>query len=165
MKMEHHRNNLDEMQEQKLLHIERNGAWLAFWGLLAVLVIQLIIYGFGDWKALVGEWVVFMGLALYLLVACLKNGIWDRRLKPEPKTNLLCSLIAGGCCGVLFFFISYRNYGKLIGSICTGVFMLLFVTGLSMIALTVSTALYKKRVRQLENGEDEASGEDKEEIK
>lgn len=26
-------NKLDEMQEQKLLHIERNGCWFAFWAL------------------------------------------------------------------------------------------------------------------------------------
>ena len=35
------RNNLDEMQEQKLLHIESRGYWLAFWGLAAALIIQL----------------------------------------------------------------------------------------------------------------------------
>lgn len=29
------KNNLDEMQEQKLLHIEQRSFWLAFWMLVA----------------------------------------------------------------------------------------------------------------------------------
>ncbi len=29
------KNRLDEMQEQKMLQIEHNACWLAFWGLLA----------------------------------------------------------------------------------------------------------------------------------
>ena len=39
------KNNLDEMQEQKLLHIESKGYWLAFWGLGVSLIIQLIFSG------------------------------------------------------------------------------------------------------------------------
>lgn len=35
------KNNLDEMQEQELLKIEHNGCWLAFWGLLAVMAVQM----------------------------------------------------------------------------------------------------------------------------
>ena len=37
------KNNLDEMQEQALLKIEHNGCWLAFWGLLAVMAIQMVM--------------------------------------------------------------------------------------------------------------------------
>ena len=45
------KNNLDEMQEQKLLHIESKGYWLAFWGLGVSLIIQLIFYGpTNDWR-------------------------------------------------------------------------------------------------------------------
>ena len=51
-------NKLDEMQEQKMLKIEHNGCWLAFWGLLAVLVIQVFIYGAGEWRHMAGEWIV-----------------------------------------------------------------------------------------------------------
>ena len=37
------KNRLDEMQEQKLLKIEHNGCWLAFYGLAAVIMIQLFL--------------------------------------------------------------------------------------------------------------------------
>ena len=65
------RNQLDEMQEQKLLHIERNGCWFAFWGLLLALVVQALL-GL-DMKALAGEWVLFMALAVYLGIACARR--------------------------------------------------------------------------------------------
>lgn len=154
--MKNNRNNLDEMQEQKLLHIEHNGVWLTFWGLLAAILIQMAVYG-AEIKAILGEWIVFMCLALYLGIDCLRNGIWDRKLRPEPKMNLGISFIAGLLCGAVFFFISYKNYGHLIGSICTGVFMLLFTFVLCIIALSVSTSIYKKRLHELENKADEDS--------
>ena len=76
-------NKLDEMQEQRLLHIERNGCWFAFWALLISIFVQMFIFGPGNFKEIAGEWIVFMILAIYLSAACLKNGIWDRRLKPD----------------------------------------------------------------------------------
>ena len=36
------KNNLDERQELKLLKIEHNGCWFAFWGLLIAIAIQLV---------------------------------------------------------------------------------------------------------------------------
>ena len=85
-------NRLDEMQEQKLLKIEHVGVWIAFWGLFAAIVIQMITGGAGALLQIAGEITVFMLLAFYLLVACIKNGIWDRKLVPSLKTHLLISL-------------------------------------------------------------------------
>ena len=56
--------------------------WFAFWGLLAAILIQCAL-DTGDLKNIVGELIVFMSLAGYILIGCLKEGIWDRRLKPE----------------------------------------------------------------------------------
>ena len=66
------KNNLDERQEQKLLQIEHNGCWMAFWMLLASLFVQQMIFGIGEWKYVAGEWIVFMCLALYLCISCIK---------------------------------------------------------------------------------------------
>lgn len=38
-----HKNNLDEMQDQKLLKLEEYGFWVMFWALVLSIVIQLII--------------------------------------------------------------------------------------------------------------------------
>ena len=153
------KNRLDEMQEQKMLKIERNGCWFAFWGLLAVLLIQVIVYGYGDdsWRYMVGEWIVFMCLALYILIDCLRNGIWDRRLSPTPKVNICVSVIAGIVVCAVNFAASYRNYHMLAGAIATGIVMGVLCCGLCFGALTWCTFLYRKRVSHLEQ---EDAGED-----
>ena len=67
------RNRLDERQEQKMLQIEHNGCWIAFWGLAISLFVGCCL-GL-EWRNLVGEWIVFMGLSIYIVIACLKNEI------------------------------------------------------------------------------------------
>lgn len=155
--MRKRKNNLDERQEQKLLRIEHNGVWFAFWGLLAVILIQNVIYGMYEFRNIAGEVVVFMGLAIYILVDCMRNGIWDRSLQPNVKTNSIASLGAGSVIGLLYFISSYLKYQKLLGSIATGVFMLGMVFVLSFIALTACASIYKKRVRKLERHNDSDS--------
>ena len=80
------KNNLDEMQEQKLLKIEHYGFWLAFWGLAAVIIMQVIMTKdvSNISTKLAGETLVFLLISIYTLVACLVNGIWDRRV------NIFC---------------------------------------------------------------------------
>ena len=43
MKISRMKSNLDERQELKLLKIEHNGCWIAFWGLQIVMLIQMIV--------------------------------------------------------------------------------------------------------------------------
>ena len=47
---------------------DSNGCWIAFWGLLIVMAIQMIV-GNDSIKNLAGEGAVLMSLAFYLLVA------------------------------------------------------------------------------------------------
>ena len=54
-------NNLDEMQNQKLLKLEEYGFWVMFWALAVSIVVQLIIGG--TIKEVLGEIII-------LLVAC-----------------------------------------------------------------------------------------------
>ena len=113
------KSNLDEWQEQTLLRIERNGCWLAFWALLASLFIQQAVFGMGELKAVAGEWIIFMLLAAYLAAACMQNGIWDRRLKADPKTNLLVSLATAIFFAAVFAVVGYCNYRSLPGAAAT----------------------------------------------
>ena len=155
------KNNLDEMQEQKMLRIERNGCWLAFWGLFASVFIQPLIYGITDWKYLAGELIIFVCLALYIGIDCIKNGIWDRRLSPTPAVNLIVSLVAGVVLGVFNFALSYKRYNKMYGAAATGIVLGLCCFGLCFIALTCCVSIYKKRVKNLEK-EDDDEKEDRE---
>lgn len=151
-------NRLDEMQEQKLLQIEHNGCWFAFWGLAVSLLAECCL-GL-EWKYLAGEWVVFMCLALYMTIACIRNGIWDRKLEPTPKTFLCASMIAGVLCGVLQFARSYREYHVLPGSIAAGVFIMGLTAAVCYGAMTVVAVIYRRRVKRLESeGEEEEEGD------
>ena len=76
------KNNLDEMQEQKLLKLESRGFWLTWWALLAAMAVQMLIYGVETHRLLLGEWVVFMLVSVYMVAGCIRQGVWDRRLKP-----------------------------------------------------------------------------------
>ena len=154
--MRNRNSNLDEMQEQKLLKIERNGAWFLFWALLAAMIIQMILGGKDVWRTIAAEWIVFMCFCVYIVIACIKNGIWDRKLKPTLKTNILVSLIAGGVCGLISFVSSYLNYDDLLSAVITGIFLFAGVFALSLAALAASTALYKKRLSKLESAADDA---------
>ena len=152
--MSQRKNNLDEMQEQKLLKIEHNGVWLAFWGLAVSILIQGLNSGVNEFRNIIGELVVFLGLDLYLLVACIKNGIWDRKLRANAKTNVIVSLVGGTIIGLLYFTSSYLKYHKLLGSIATGIIMLSTTALLTFITLSVCASIYKKRVKKLEEDGD-----------
>lgn len=151
------KNNLDEMQEQRLLKIEHNGYWLAFWGLLAAMVVQLFM-GF-EFRMLAGEWIIFIVLALYLSIACLRAGIWDRKLRPTSRTNLVVSVIAGAATGIIMAVVKYVQYGSIAGSLAVGLLLFLVTAGLCFFALTMCVAMLKKRVKTLEQ---EADADEKE---
>ena len=144
------KNNLDEMQEQKLLHIEKNGCWFAFWALIASIFIQMMISRENLIERLAGEWFIFMCLAIYIGAACIKNGIWDRKLKADPKTNLVLSLIAAVISGILNGVINYLEFGSLEAAFWCFVILFVFVAVICFVAMTLCTSLYKKRLNKME---------------
>ena len=141
------KNQLDEMQEQKLLAIEHNGMWFAFWGLFAAIMIQVVA---GTPETVLGEVIIFLCMAVYQVAACIRNGIWDRRLSPTPKTNLVISIIAGLVCAVVWFTVSFMKYHAFYGSLATGAFGFLVCVAVCYAALSWVASLYKKRHEALE---------------
>ncbi len=148
--MKNKKNNLDEMQELKALKIEHNGCWLFYSLLIISILVQMVFYGGKNPEAILGECVVLIIACLYLTVSFLKNGIWDRKLKPTVMTNIIVSSIASIIMAVIWGVISFNNYHKLIGSIATAVFMFIFVFSLCFILLSLYLYLYKKRVEKAE---------------
>lgn len=158
------KNKLDERQEQQLLQIEHNGFWLAFWGLAIAYIVQVFIYGAEQQEVFTGEFVIFLCIALYMVVSCIRYGIWDRKIAPSPKTNLFCSGIAGIISAIFYFVDSYHDYHAFWGAVATGVYMLFFVAVVCFVALSFATFLYRRRVDVLEN-EEEKTGVDEHERK
>ncbi len=158
MKKRKNKSNLDERQEQRLLRIERNACWLAFWGLLLAMAVQMVMSRGEDVRGVAGEWIVFMLLACYMMAACIKEGIWDRRLRPDWKTNLIASLLAGVAVAVFFVVVlDWETEQKIVTAIV--MFFMTFVS--CYILLMISALVYKKRVEKLESeGEEEDVGND-----
>ena len=146
-------NHLDEMQEQKLLKLESRGFWLLWWGLLAAMAVQLLVYGVEAFRLLLGEWVVFMLSSVYVTVACIKQGLWDRKLKPNFQTNLLMSLLAGVVSGGFMGIYSYRSFGAAEAAFWTVALVGGCTFVLCLLALSLSAAAYKKRRQKLDEGE------------
>lgn len=147
------KNNLDEMQEQKLLKLESRGFWLTWWGLLAAMAVQLLVYGVEAYHLLLGEWAVFMLSSVYVTAACIKQGLWDRKLKPNFKTNLLMSLLASVVSGGFMGVYSYRSFGAAEAAFWTVALVGGCTFVLCLLALSLSAAAYKKRRQKLDEGE------------
>ncbi len=144
------KNNLDEMQEQELLKIEHNGCWLAFWLLLVSLITQCFIFDSIDFKTLAGEWIVFMVLALYLGFACVRKGIWDRKLAMNTKTNLIASALAGIVMGVLNAVMVFKNYHKPFGTFLAAGIVAIITFILCFVILTIMMKQTKKHKDAME---------------
>ena len=146
------KSNLDEMQEQKLLKIEHNGYWLGFWGLLAAILIQSALDP-GNIRAMVGEFVVFTLMGAYMVLDCMRNGIWDRKLKPNWQTNLKLSLLAGVLFGVYQAVRVYLRLHLLLGAAVTLVISAALIFVLCFGGLQIASALTKRRKQHLEDEE------------
>ena len=138
------KNNLDEMQELELLKIEHNGCWLAFWLLLAALIVQSIAYGGTDFRVLGGEWIVFMILAIYLAIACVRKGIWDRRLQMNTTTNAIASAVAEIFMGVFNAVIIFRKYHMPVGTFMAA----LFTAGMTFVICFAVLSIMMRQTRK-----------------
>ena len=141
------KSNLDEMQEQALLKIEHNGCWLAFWGLLAAMALQMVMRVPG--RQMLGEWIVFMALSLYIVIACLRKGIWDRHLKANWKANLIVSLLAAVATGI-FVILSNPYLSEPLDYVLVAGLTGGFTFVLCFAALSVCTKLYRNRRNKLD---------------
>lgn len=149
-KNQNKKSQLDEMQEQKLLEIERNCAWFAVWGLLASIIIQMIIYR-GNVKMVAGEWIVLMCFCLYMLIGCMRNGIWDRRIRPTLRNSIFGSILAAVVVGIYIGIMNYQNMEVVSYAIIGGVIGGGFIFVLCMVALEVLRYFYQKRRDKLDN--------------
>lgn len=144
------KNNLDEMQERKLLSIEGRGVWLAFWCLYGAIVIQFCIGT--TLRELAGELFAFIPLSVYITVACIKNGIWTRDTKPTTKSNAFLSLIPMVVIGVVFLLRSYINSALISkDAITTTVIFMLAVYISCFLLLEIASKAYSNKRNKLDN--------------
>ena len=148
------KNVLDERQELVALKFEHNALMIAYWGLLIAILFQMLLYD-RNWSYIAGEWTVFMIVSVYLVIASLKNGVWDRRLKPNFITNFIFSAIAGVVSGAFITVLILVRYNdKPLGALAAGVISGGFIFVLSLVLLLAMSGVYKKRVQKLEEQEE-----------
>ena len=143
------KNQLDEMQERTMLTIESRGVWLV-WSLLLVV---LLVEGLLDFtmREMAGTWAVFMIGCVYIVAACLRAGLWSRRIKNNTGTNVLFSLACAAVIGVFIFVrMSAFDMPLAIHLACAAI-AAGFTFALALAALLLCGAVYNKRHAQLEN--------------
>ena len=143
------KNQLDEMQEHTMLTIESRGFWLV-WSLLLVVLLVEGLLGF-TMREMAGTWAVFMIGCVYIVAACLRAGLWSRRIKNAASTNVLFSLAGAAVIGVFTFVrMSAFDVPLAIHLACAAIAAgTTFV--LALVVLQLCSAVYKKRHEQLEN--------------
>lgn len=142
--------NLDEMQEQKLLKIEGQGAWLVFWCLFSVITIQFCLGT--TLRELAGELLSFIPLAIYITVACIKNGIWTRNTRPTTKTNAVLSFIPMAVIDAVFLLRSYINTALISKDAITTTIIFMFVVYIGcFLLLEVASKAYANKRNRLDN--------------
>ena len=151
--MKKRQNMLDEMQENKLMKIEGAGFWLAFAGLLAAIIIQVLVYP--NLRQIAGELTVFFIMSIYLIVLCLKNGLWSRTPVPTVKGNAISSAVAALAIGMILFARSQlilRN--GLSKEFAVTLFLSMAVVfGGCFATLELTRVVYRRRRRQLDDGD------------
>lgn len=152
------KNQLDEMQERTMLTIESRGFWLV-WSLLLVVLLGEGLLGF-TMREMAGTWAVFMIGCVYIIAACLRAGLWSRRIKNNTGTNVLLSLVGAAAIGVFTFVrMSAFDVPLAIHLACAAIAAgATFV--LALVVLQLCSAVYKKRHEQLENEFDKEEKDD-----
>lgn len=146
-------NNLDERQEQKLLHIEKNAFWILYF-LIALDLIGKRIFG-AELKEIFTEALCFMAAGVYLVAGCVKNGIWDRRLQANRRTNLAVSAVAAVFVAIIVTGALF--YKRMDGRVpWMAVFFSGGISGIVTFLITFSVLsacsfFYHRRVRRLED--------------
>ncbi len=149
---------IDERQQAELNKVGNYGFWLAFWLLLASIMVQGVILHrpFREWAA---EWIIFMLIAVFEVIADIKIGVWtEYTQRPGLKSYLINSLLFSGSFSVLF---TLGNCTRFKGEITAAYILSNFFTwffGLFVLmaaGLAVSGWIYNRRMDKLEEKLDE----------
>lgn len=149
------KSKLDEMQEQKLARVERNISHMAIFGLLALFLIELFLFGY-DWKVIGGEFILLMILCFYEIIASLRAGVWSRNIAPTRRNNVLAALAAGLVVFVFFLFMTVRWWDLYpLAGVITAAISGVATFMLTYVLLWVSLREYERRQERLDREADE----------
>lgn len=149
------RNNLDEMQEQNLLNIEKTGFWMAYWGLVIAIVAQTLIYKENAFAYIRGECIILFVSSICMALECIRKGIWSRSIPATPRANLLCSFVAAGAFSLILGVIKYIQYGSVPGAFASAVIFFISMFFLCFVVLSGMLFFYNRKKEKLEAEDEE----------
>ena len=142
-------NNLDEMQDQKLLKMEEYGFWIMFWALAIAIVVQLIIGS--TLKEVVGEIAVLLIGSIYIAATSLKNGLWTRTSIPSMKGNAVTSIVPAVLLAAIHIIKMIRSESFNTSNVLFTVAIMVAVYVACFAVLEAFRAMYKKRRAELDD--------------
>lgn len=149
-------NNLDEMQDQKLLKMEEYGFWIMFWALAIAIVVQLIIGS--TFKEVIGEIAVLFIGSIYIAVTSLKNGLWTRTSTPSMKGNAITSIVPAVLIAAIHIIKMIRSESFNTSNVLVTVAIMVAVYVACFAILEAFRALYKKRRAELDDIDETSEG-------
>ncbi len=149
-------NNLDEMQDQKLLKMEEYGFWIMFWALAIAIVVQLIIGS--TLKEVVGEIAVLLIGSIYIAATSLKNGLWTRTSIPSMKGNAITSIVPAVLLAAIHIIKMIRSESFNTSNVLFTVAIMVAVYVACFAVLEAFRAMYKKRRAELDDIDETSEG-------
>lgn len=149
-------NNLDEMQDQKLLKMEEYGFWIMFWALPIAIVVQLIIGS--TFKEVIGEIAVLFIGSIYIAVTSLKNGLWTRTSTPSMKGNAITSIVPAVLIAAIHIIKMIRSESFNTSNVLVTVAIMVAVYVACFAILEAFRAMYKKRRAELDDIDETSEG-------
>lgn len=144
------KNNLDERQELMALKIAERSFQIMFFGLALAIIVQNFLCRENVIKYVAGEMVILCAGGAYQVVASIRRGIWDRRIKATAKSNFVVSFVSSAVTAAVVGIINYVRFGMGEAALASAVIFFVSIFILCYIVLSVMLIVYKKKNRELE---------------
>lgn len=145
---------IDERQQADLNRVTSYGYWIAFYLLLCAILVEGVILSrpFQEWAV---EWAVFMILAIYEVIACIRIGVWtETKQRPGKKDYVRYSLSGSALFSVIFTLGYYfrldpssRTFGNLAAMF---LYWFILLAVLLLIAFLIGGTIYNRRRSKME---------------
>ena len=139
-------------------NIESNSFYLVFSLLLIAIAVQPILESHGWLTGIsdaLGEGIVLLICAAYFCIQCIRQNLWDRKIKPTQKNNIRISLIGSALFFLIAFLYKYLIDLQFSSAITTALLSAAACFLLCIALTTLLAGIHKKREQQAEEQAEE----------
>lgn len=142
---------VDERQEKELMQIERKTFWVGYFLMVVVILIQCLIFD-NPIKMVIGELSIIIVQCIYLVVSCVRKGVWSYCVKPTFKNNVIASIIGSAIVAIFMVLLIVFRKSNLSLQQKAIIFILpvVVVFFIVLILLTISSKFFKRTIARQE---------------